>query len=173
MRGKYLCGLTAVALFGAAGCAGDLNPVASPSEQFEAALSGANEVPPVTTTAAGTATFWILEDSFLVYRLEVAAVDSPTAAHIHEGAAGVNGAVIVTLYTRPTAASSRPGLTTGPLRVGQFKPSQLTQVPSGYGATPQERFDSLLRMMRAGTVYVNAHTVRFGGGEIRGQVQLR
>ena len=31
-------------------------------------------------------------------------------------------------------------------------------------------WDSLLVRMNAGTAYVNVHTRRFGGGEIRGQI---
>ena|SRR6266498_381984 len=168
MRFKSWFGLAAAALApGAAACAGEIDPVASASERFEAALSGGNEVPAVTTGATGTARFWVVEDTFLVYRLDVAALDSPTVAHIHEGAAGVNGGVIVTLYPGPTRGRGY----TGPLRFGQSKPSQLTGLPAGYGVDTRARFDSLLGLMRAGNAYVNVHTRKNPGGEVRAQVQ--
>jgi hypothetical protein len=60
---------------------------------------------------------------------------------------------------------------TGNIAQTQIRPSALT-LPSiqGYGATPRERFDSLLALMRTGLVYVNVHTRANGAGEIRGQI---
>ena len=138
------------------------------TEEFVATLSGAGEVPPVTTSAAGTAVFGVLLDTVLTYRIDIATTDTPTVAHIHEGAAGVPGAVIVTLYGGPTRNTADYG---GPLGIGQFVPSQLTQLPVGFGATARARFDSLVTLMRAGGVYVNVHTLAHSGGEIRGQIQ--
>ena len=137
-------------------------------EEFLATLSGANHVPPVPTTATGTATFAVSLDTFLTYRIDVATIDSPTVAYVQEGAAGVAGAIIVTLYAGPT----RNQLDfTGPLGINQFRPSTLTQLPASYGATPRERFDSLLILMRSGNVYVNVRSRLNVNGELRGQIQ--
>ena len=88
---------------------------------------------------------------------------------MHEGAAGVGGAIIVTLYAGPTKGLAF----TGELVGSQLKASQLTQLPAGYGADPKARLDSLIALMRSGGVYVNVHTRVNPGGAIRGQVQAQ
>ncbi|HXF94648.1 MAG TPA: CHRD domain-containing protein [Gemmatimonadales bacterium] len=162
-------GLLVLGLMGLAACDEVSFPVLG-GEGFQATLSGANEVPAVTTTASGTAVFSVVFDSLLIYRLDVVGIDTPTVAHIHQGAAGAPGPVIVTLYGGPTRNTAGY---TGPLGVGQLRPAQLTQLPAGFGADARARFDSLLSLMRAGNVYVNVHTRRNPGGELRGQIQLR
>jgi hypothetical protein len=143
-------------------------PTPEPQERFQATLLGANEVPtPVTAPGSGTAILAVTLDTFFAFRLDVAAIDSPTVAHIHEGAAGVPGGVIVTLYSGPTRRLAY----TGALGQGQFKPSQLTELPLGYGATARARFDSLLVLMRTGNVYVNVHSRSNPAGHMRGQIQ--
>ncbi len=57
-------------------------------------LSGNSEVPPVTTTAAGTGTITIDADRSVKGSVTVTGMTA-TASHIHEGAAGANGPVIV------------------------------------------------------------------------------
>ena len=178
MRAILLILMGGAALAGVASCDEVSFPTPA-AEEFQAALAGANETPPVNSTASGLAVFGVTLDTFLSWRLDVATIDSTTAAHIHEGAAGVPGAVIVTLFTGPTSACTSTSTSprcrvgfTGPLAQGQFVPSQLmTQLPAGFGATARERFDSLMTLMRTGGVYVNVHTVANGGGEIRGQTQ--
>ncbi|HEV8265816.1 MAG TPA: CHRD domain-containing protein [Gemmatimonadales bacterium] len=152
---------------GVLGCDEVSFPTPAPDEEFQATLSGANEPTPVTAPGSGTARFAVTLDTFLSFRMEVAAIDSPTVAHIHEGAAGVPGGVIVTLYSGPTRGLAYAGV----LGQNQFKPSQLTQLPAGFGATPQARFDSLLVLMRTGGVYVNVHSRSNPGGHMRGQIQ--
>jgi len=152
----------------ALGCDKVSFPTPPPEEEFQATLAGANEAPtPVAAPGSGTAIFAVSLDTFLAFRLNVATIDSPTVAHIHEGAAGVPGAIIVTLYTGPTRGAAY----TGALGQNQLKPSQLTQLPVTYGATPRARFDSLLVLMRNGGVYVNVHSRSNPGGHMRGQVQ--
>lgn len=176
MRASLSILMAGAALAGVASCDEVSFPTPA-AEEFQAALAGANETPPVTSTASGMAVFAVTLDTFVSWRLDVATIDSTTAAHIHEGGAGVPGAVIVTLFTGPTSACTSTSTSprcrvgfTGPLAQGQFVPSQLT-LPAGFGATARERFDSLLTLMRSGGVYVNVHTVANGGGEIRGQTQ--
>jgi hypothetical protein len=168
---------------GILGCDAVSFPTPPAEEVFEATLAGANEVPAVTTAATGSAQFTVSLDTFLAFRLDVAAIDSTTLAHIHEGAAGVPGNVIVTLFVGPAACRSATGTPinvssarcrtgfTGELAQGQFKPSQLTQLPLSYGATPRARYDSLLVLMRTGNVYVNVHNLLSPGGHVRGQIQ--
>ena len=44
--------------------------------------------------------------------------------------------------------------------------------PNGQGIEPGS-FGEILRAMRAGMAYANIHTTRWGGGEIRGQINDR
>ena len=74
---------------------------------FRAHLSGPNEVPPagvvIQTLAQGQAIFNINEDgSEIHYKLIVANIENVFQAHIHRGAAGVNGPVAVWLYPSTT-----------------------------------------------------------------------
>jgi hypothetical protein len=147
-------------------------PVRS-DEEFVATLSGGNEVPPVTTSATGSVEVAVVLDTFLVYNLTVAAIDSPTTAHIHPGAAGVGGEADTLLIVLANSNTRRAGLT-GLLNNAQVKPSQLTRSDiAGYGSTARARFDSLVSLMRAGNVYVHVHTRANRSGEIRGQIRLR
>ena len=169
--------LRAAALFGMMGltlaaCGDDyqnLSSLAPAKKKFVATLVGTNEVPSVTTTAAGTMEL-IQEDSVnIVYTIATTArTDSITMAHIHAAAAGSNGPIMVWFY--PTEAARAPGngsgvaaAVNGVLRVGRITRSGTTFVAPF-------TWDSLLVRMNAGTAYANIHTRRFGGGEIRGQV---
>jgi len=180
--------LAAAALAGAlVACSFD-NGITYPeltTEDFNAVLNGANEVPAVTTTATGTAQFALFEDSILAFRVDVAGLDSTTMSHIHDGAAGVGGPILVTLADYRTVACKnaaganinvsnprcRPGLT-GAIALGQVRASQMDTVAMhDWGTTQQERFDSLVVRIRNGTVYVNVHNVANPAGHIRGQTQ--
>ncbi|MCZ7568111.1 MAG: S8 family serine peptidase [Ardenticatenaceae bacterium] len=117
---------------------------------FEAALSGANEVPPVTTEASGQATFaYDPTTRELDYTLEVWGISQAgiTAAHIHRGAAGSNGGVAYTLYTGD----------------GSLFPGH----PISGSVTLSE--EDAARLTSAG-LYVNVHTTDHPGGAIRGQI---
>ena len=67
---------------------------------FVAQLSGANEVPPVSTAAHGTAHFHVSNDGSTVsYKVVVNKPSSPVvAAHIHAAPAGSNGPVAQGLF---------------------------------------------------------------------------
>jgi len=76
------------------------------------ALSGDQEVPPVKTEAKGTGTIMVNDDKSVSGSITVSGL-TPTAAHIHEAAAGKNGGVIIPLtksgdgFAVPRAPSSR------------------------------------------------------------------
>jgi hypothetical protein len=116
---------------------------------FEAELSGAQETPPVTTTATGRAVMVLDSDlQTLHYRLMVTDLISITAAHIHLGAPGVSGGIVFPLYTGG-----------GPF--DEDNPVSGTVV-----LTETEQLNTLL----AGNYYVNIHTSTYPAGEIRGQL---
>ena len=88
-------------------CASAPETKPSSSEKFQAKLDSASEVPSPSlsgTSPSGTATFTPQGDT-LIYKVAVIGLSSPyVAAHIHTGAPGVAGAVIV-----PLALTSGPG----------------------------------------------------------------
>src|SRR5687768_1085699 len=138
-----------------------LSALAPEKQFFAATLSGAAERPsPVTTPASGSAEITILDSNTVRVETLVASIDSMTQAHIHAGDANTAGPVMVFLFGPVTG--TRTGVT------GVLTLRDITR-----GVTPFTApftFDSLLTRIRAGTAYVNVHTRRNPGGEIRGQV---
>jgi hypothetical protein len=123
---------------------------------FTATVSGAQENPPVTTTASGTGSF-TLNDTWTELRYAITyngLSGTLTGGHIHTGAVGQNGPVV-----RSIASSGDPASAT---IVGSWKSTDASQP-----LTPAF-VDSLLM----GRVYVNFHTAANPGGEMRGQVTL-
>jgi CHRD domain len=106
-------------------------------------LSGANEVPPVTTAATGTGTITIGMDTAVSGTIMTTGV-AGTAAHIHEAPAGKNGPVIV-----PMTKSGDNSWTFAP-------GAKLT--------------DAQMASFKAGNLYINVHSAANPGGEIRGQL---
>lgn len=116
---------------------------------FSLDLNGLNEVPtnPSPGIGIGTAT-WDSETSLLTMAGTFTGLMAPaSAAHIHPGAAGANGPVLVGI----TFSS---GSTSG------------TFSYSGTAVDTVAEIDALF----AGGLYVNIHTLEFPGGEIRGQL---
>lgn len=107
-------------------------------------LSGDKEVPPVTTTATGTGSIAVAADGSVTGLVTTLGLMG-TAAHIHVGAAGVNGPVIIPL-TKAT--------------------DNVWSVPPGTKLTADQ-----LQAYRAGGLYVNVHTEANKGGEIRSQLK--
>ena len=121
-----------------------------------ATLAGDQEVPPNSSTASGTATITNYNPATKTFDLSVTVTDlnpaSVTGFHIHRGAFGVNGPVIV-------------DFSAGPL------------VPAGTGFTFNAVGVSLNAANRqdeaallSGTTYFNVHTAAFPAGIIRGQL---
>ena len=107
-------------------------------------LSGAQEVPPVTTQAAGSGTITVSEDKSVSGSVTTSGV-AGLAAHIHVGAAGKNGPVIIPLTK--TA-------------------DNVWSVPAGAKLTDAQ-YDSY----KAGDLYVNVHSAAHKSGEIRAQIK--
>ena len=108
------------------------------------ALSGANEVPAVTTSASGSGTVTINPDRSVTATITVTGMTA-TASHIHEGAAGANGPVIV------------PFTKTGDNTFAAADGAKLTE--SQYAS------------YKAGNLYVNVHSAKNPGGEVRAQLK--
>ena len=110
----------------------------------EVMLSGQQEIPPVTTSAAGNGTITVSPDKSVSGSITTSGV-AATAAHIHDGAPGKNGPVIIPLVR--TSENVWSG-------------------PAGARLT-----DAQHESYRAGNLYVNVHSATNKGGEIRGQLQ--
>ncbi|MEO5692953.1 MAG: CHRD domain-containing protein [Usitatibacter sp.] len=106
-------------------------------------LSGANEVPPVTTDASGMGMVQVGADGAVSVHLRVSGMTA-TAAHIHEAAAGANGPVIVPLTKQGDDTFVSPA-------GARFTESQLAAY-------------------KAGRTYVNVHSAKNPPGEIRAQL---
>ena len=107
-------------------------------------LSGNQEVPPATTSASGNGAITVGPDKSVSGSITTTGV-AATAAHIHDGAPGRNGPVIVPL-----------------VRTSE----NVWSVPAGAKLT-----DAQHERYRAGNLYVNVHSAANRGGEIRGQLQ--
>lgn len=130
---------------------------------FVAQLAGRQEVPPVATNAQGRAVFQLNgSGTALTYRLTVSNITNVTMAHIHLGARGQNGPVVVTLFPGPTMTGRRDGT----LAAGTITSASLS------GPLAGQQLRALIRRMRDGGAYVNVHTTAHPGGEIRGQIEV-
>ena len=138
-----------------------------PAVQFVAPLSGDEEVPPVDTPATGFASFQLNDNHELDFTLIVANIEQVTQAHIHCGAAGVNGPVVAFLFEPDMAGVTVNGmLSEGTLTAADVLPRPNSpECPGGVAD-----FDHLIAQMRSGYIYVNVPTLNHFGGEIRGQI---
>ena len=167
----------AVAVTGAIAVAGSAAFAGHGSKQLRASLHGYEEVPAVSTTGNGTfrATVTPSGDGF-AYRLTYSGLEGTVQqAHIHFGQPLVNGGISVWLCSNlpnPPAATP-PGTQPCPpppaTITGTIDASDVVG-PTGQGIAPGE-IGELMRAIRAGVTYANVHTMKFPGGEIRGQIR--
>src|SRR5262249_19522706 len=104
---------------------------------------GSQEVPAVTTSASGTGTITVGDDKSVSGSVTTSGV-AGTAAHIHQGAAGQNGPVVI-----PLTKSGDNSWT----------------VPAGAKFN-----DAQYAAFKGGDFYVKVHSAAKKGGEIRGQL---
>ncbi|HET9385919.1 MAG TPA: CHRD domain-containing protein [Gemmatimonadales bacterium] len=166
MRFQNVCRLIVAAGAGVALACGteQVSSPIPPPEEFQATLSGASEIPAVTTSATGTALFAVVNDSILVYNVSVGGADSVTVSHIHEGDASVaGGPILVTLFTAATPCKLNAG---GALNITSSSVANPTTITT---ATAHGRAVGSTALMRiAGHVgstpsLVGEHTATFTG----------
>lgn len=139
-------------------------------------LSGKEEVPVRDTEAQGQAIFQVSPDGQSVsFRLIASNIENILQAHIHCGAAGVNGPILVWLYPAPPSppvVTLIPGRHDGVLATGTFDTSHVLPRPDS-AACPGgvASLADVLARIRSGQAYVNVHTTQFPPGEIRGQIE--
>ena len=105
-------------------------------------LSGAEEVPPVTASGSGSGTIRVNSDGTVSGSVTTTGVEG-TMAHIHQGAKGQNGPVIIPLT----------------------KSGDTYTVPAGAKLN-----EAQMKAFKEGNLYVNVHTAKNKGGEVRGQL---
>ena len=112
------------------------------SGAMKVSLTGTEEVPPLNVPGSGSGSFRVASDGTITGSVTTKDVQG-TMAHIHRGAKGQNGPIVVPLD----------------------KNGDTYTVPAGRKLTPQQMDD-----LKAGNLYVNVHTNRNKGGEVRGQL---
>jgi hypothetical protein len=140
---KILAVSAALVLAGCAQVQGTLPHWIPGSNAVGVKLSGAEEVPPVKVTGSGSGSFRLADDGSITGSVTTKDV-AGTAAHIHVGAKGKNGPVIVPLEKKGDTYS----------------------VAEGRKLTAAQ-----IKAWKAGELYVNVHTARHKGGEVRAQIQ--
>lgn len=120
-------------------------PVAANGRPLTAELNGANEVPQAgDPDGSGSAHVTLNQgQGEICFSIATSNVDDIVAAHIHVGAAGVNGGVVVNFDWGSTGGN-------GCVAADADLIKQIRQDPAGY--------------------YVNVHSLEFPGGAIRGQL---
>jgi len=106
-------------------------------------LTGAEEVPPVSTSGSGSGAFRVAADGTITGSVTTQGVPG-TMAHIHTGARGRNGPVTVPLT----------------------KNGDTYSVPADRKLTSEQ-----MNAYKAGEMYVNVHSNQHKGGEVRAQIQ--
>lgn len=138
-------------------------------EGFSARLKGFREVPAISTVASGRFEADIDEAAGVIsFKLEYSGLEGTvSAAHIHLGQKGANGAVIAFLCGgngKPACPGPNSGSVTGTINAGNIGAGA-----AGQGIAAGE-FAETVKAIKAGVVYANVHSSKFPGGEIRGQV---
>jgi len=118
--------------------------LAASAQSIKVNLTGAQEVPPVTTSASGVGSIMVAPDGSISGTITTSGVEG-TMAHIHEAPMGQNGPVIV-----PFTKTS----------------DTVWSAPAGAKLT-----EAQLQSLKNGNLYLNVHSATNKPGEIRGQLK--
>lgn len=114
------------------------------AQSMKVTLTGAQEVPPVITSASGVGSIMVSPDGSLSGTITTNGVEG-TMAHIHEAPIGQNGPVIV-----PFTKTS----------------DNVWSAPAGAKLS-----DAQLQSLKSGNLYFNVHSATNKPGEIRAQIK--
>jgi hypothetical protein len=115
-----------------------------------AALSGSEEAPTAGDPDGYGAADFRLKGDKVCFRILASKIGQGGAAHIHKGAPGVAGPIVVDLFS--------------------FKGKQQTVPPRISGCAKSKTADVKDIARHPGDYYVNVHNEEFPGGAIRGQL---
>jgi hypothetical protein len=118
------------------------------SNEFTASMAGSKETPKGPASAKGT--FKVeFRNGQACYTMSVRGLGAkPVAAHIHKGAAGANGGIVIDL--KPTFTGTSPRVSKKCVTAKASVVSAIKRNPAGY--------------------YANVHTSKNPGGAARGQL---
>jgi hypothetical protein len=142
-------------------------------------LTGYQEVPVVSTTASGELRARISNDgSSIDYQLSYADLEGAVQqAHIHIGQTGVNGGISVFLCTNlgngPAGTQPcppPPATISGTINATDVSPNIAATAAARTQGVDTGEMDELVAAIRAGAAYVNVHSSKWPGGEIRKQI---
>lgn len=154
-RGTVLATVAIAAAGGLVGC-----DSGSDFETYVATIEGAQENPPVTSSASGRAVVLVSKSGDRIdVSVTTTGLQNGTQAHIHRAPRGTNGSVIFWLWQ-----PGNPLYPEGPDKLGK------SWVNPSFDTRDQPLTPQILADLRAGNLYVNFHSTRFPGGEIRGQL---
>jgi hypothetical protein len=176
---RYLiirCGLAALLLATGARVAAAQNAA---THEYDAQLSGFFEIGPINNNTGAILTngsgklSLVVEQNVAEYSLSYSGLTSNvTQAHIHFGKVHDAGGIFVFLCTNlGNGPAGTPACPLGSATVrGTITAASILAVPTQN--VPAGDFGVLLAALTSDTAYVNVHTAKFPGGEIRGQVEL-
>jgi hypothetical protein len=153
-------------------------PTLATADVVAAQLNGYKQIP-ATLNSTGSATFVarVNEDGTSIqYELSYDGFPTTvTQAHIHFGGPATNGGIALFLCTnlgnapagtQVPACPPQPATVTGTLTATDMVAVAAQGLDGGAAG-----FAEILKAIRAGSAYVNVHTVRYPPGEIRGQTR--
>jgi hypothetical protein len=135
-------GLAALALASCATYSDNMPSWMPGSSAISVKLSPAEEVPSASSQGSGSGSIRVAEDGSVSGSVSTTGVQG-TMAHIHQGAKGMNGPVIVPLT----------------------KSGDTYTVPANAKLNASQ-----MQALKSGSLYVNVHSDKFKGGEVRGQL---
>jgi CHRD domain len=136
--------------------------VSATAETFTADLTGAAEVPAVSTAATGSVTLdYDPAADTLSFTVNISQLTNPSTARIYQGKAGATGTAVLTLFSGPT----KTGVFSGELNQGSVKDSDLT------GSLRGKTIADLIALISASNAYVSVGTTSHPNGAIRGQLK--
>lgn len=157
----FVVAISLLAIAGSGFAVVSSNTAFAQQQHFTAKLSGAKEVPPITSAASGMAAFDLnAAGTQMKYTLNVTNINHVIAAHIHKGSITANGPIVVNLFI-PSKAT---GKVDGTLAQSSINSTSLI------GPLKGKQMTDLLKLINGGQAYVNVHTTQNPPGEVRGQM---
>ena len=114
------------------------------SKSITVKMDGKQESPAASTTGTGSAKITLNDTKGQVcFKLSWSGIGTPSASHIHKGAKGKAGAVVIPLFSGTPKKS-------GCVSASKSLVAAIIKTPGSY--------------------YVNVHTAKYPGGAVRGQL---
>lgn len=144
-------------------------------------LIGYQEVPSISTTGNGQFDAVISEDgSRINYVLSYADLEGAVQqSHIHFAQPGVNGGITVFICTNlgngpagTPACPAPPATISGVITAADVSPDIPATAAARQQGLETGAMGELVAAMRAGFTYINVHSTKWPGGEIRAQIHV-